>query len=1257
MASTKVIPVIFLAFSNPKYDLRSLDEEQNAIRRIVYRAQQAGICEFVERPNASVEDIFEVFQDPLYRNRIAIFHYGGHAGDFELLMRGGSAHTQGLDAFLASQDSLHLVFLNGCCTKLQAQSLIEKNIPAVIATSQAIEDTVAADFSFQFYSALTVGEDIESSYRTAENFIKTKVGDFEKEPESHRALIRKSSIIKDKSDKIPWQLYESQGIERQAAWSLAKANKNPLFGLPELPAHQFHLPNQPFISLRYFTEKEAPIFFGRGEVIRDLYLKIANTDNNDLLLFYGQSGAGKSSLLDAGLVPRLRLYHEVCYARRNGAIGLSKTLQTALVGEEKALQQDTSTISSAWKAIEQKSGKPLVVVIDQVEEVFTKPNSFLGTEWRDFLDLLSSIFLLRDQAPKGKLILSYRKEFHAEIERNIEERHLPTTRYFLEHLKRENIVEIVSGLTLGRRTREKYHLEVEPMLPEIIADDLLEDQSSAIAPVLQILLTKMWHQASDINDARPHFTIELYQKLKRGGILLDDFFNQQMNLVREWNAEVEQTGLVLDILNFHTTALGTADVRERKELQQRYSHQQKVLEPLLGKLSELYLLSSVTPTLTGLAHDTLAPLIQNEFKNSDRAGQRAFRILENRVIEFEADPTATLDETDLTLVERGANGMRLWNQKEKLLIEASRQQRKKRKRVIAALRWAGVAVVALIAGFGIWAQYLRGIAEDARESLEITMQQKDSTSKELSKEKSKVEFALSKVKEQEQVLKKNITQLTENEEKLKKAIADATASEQRAIQQGNIARKNERIAIEKGKELEQSLSKEKRAQMAANIALNAANTSTQVSQHHLYFFNAKELASQSLNQQSFDTLQALLALTSADLTEEAFNPQRFSLLGNFFTKQYSPETLEALLRAFSRFGNDLLAKGEVRHLAVNPIYRQVAHLTAEGKIEIADVVEQESDYPYLRKKAQFSLGKNEYLKSLIFNRLGTFLWAASETTLFRLNPQADDKKTKKVEKIATLSAVPLELNLIENEKNALAVLLLEDGKIVLYDLNTSQSQFLEVPAPDKPTAIAVAQPSEQETRLFIGTKRGSLYFYDLGKSKQPELLLKEVSKSPISALAFNKIRNWLVAGTTIGEVFTLTRPYSSNAKQLNPQFFTRHHQGIVSKIAFNATGDWLATASLDQSIMLRNLKNVRANELERLVPVVIQQEGHYVFQVGFATENDYLLTGDAFQMNVYSTDVYWLYEKIKNATQNKLLSSRDWAYFIRGEIQRPKNDD
>ena len=62
-------------------------------------------------------------------------------------------------------------------------------------------------------------------------------------------------------------------------------------------------PNNPYVGPRTFTAADRKRFFGREAEAASLLARVVS---ERLLLFYAQSGAGKSSLINARLIPQLR---------------------------------------------------------------------------------------------------------------------------------------------------------------------------------------------------------------------------------------------------------------------------------------------------------------------------------------------------------------------------------------------------------------------------------------------------------------------------------------------------------------------------------------------------------------------------------------------------------------------------------------------------------------------------------------------------------------------------------------------------------------------------------------------------------------------------------------------------------------------------------------------------------------------------------------------------------------------------------------
>jgi len=148
-----------------------------------------------------------------------------------------------------------------------------------------------------------------------------------------------------------------------------------------------------------FTTDESELFFGRDHDIEKLY-NLINLEK--LVLVYSKSGIGKSSLLNAGLIPKLDidgtylkyLVRFYAYNSTNQTSPYSKILEK-IKSKNSINNILTETIpfhNSLWFHIKniqiENVNKTILLVFDQFEELFTYPENHIIEFKRQISDLL-----------------------------------------------------------------------------------------------------------------------------------------------------------------------------------------------------------------------------------------------------------------------------------------------------------------------------------------------------------------------------------------------------------------------------------------------------------------------------------------------------------------------------------------------------------------------------------------------------------------------------------------------------------------------------------------------------------------------------------------------------------------------------------------------------------------------------------------------------------------------------------------------------
>ncbi|MEY4134269.1 MAG: hypothetical protein RL386_619 [Bacteroidota bacterium] len=164
--------VLYFAFSNSQTDpLPNLQAEYTDLQDILSPRAYRQHYFLKMHPFSTIAQVCSTIA--LYRERLFLFHYSGHADRDILLLEEELARAEGLVQLLGNCPQLKLVFLNGCSTDGMVEALLRAGVKAVIATSAKVDDKTAHTFSNTFYAAMERGETLDKAFDLAKATLQT----------------------------------------------------------------------------------------------------------------------------------------------------------------------------------------------------------------------------------------------------------------------------------------------------------------------------------------------------------------------------------------------------------------------------------------------------------------------------------------------------------------------------------------------------------------------------------------------------------------------------------------------------------------------------------------------------------------------------------------------------------------------------------------------------------------------------------------------------------------------------------------------------------------------------------------------------------------------------------------------------------------------------------------------------------------------------------------------------------------------------
>ena len=333
----------------------------------------------------------------------------------------------------------------------------------------------------------------------------------------------------------------------------------------------------PYPGLRPFTEEESIFFKGRDQHIRQI---VRLLEKNKMAFITGASGDGKSSMVYAGVIPYIRA--GFFKARFNGWLIVDfkpqknplKSLSDAFAYEldidpakcESELYNGFSSLVDLYKESGycvtddgrrdiSNSGKSLLIVADQFEEVFTNIDNFEQGRPSDEAYtavnlLLETIRISITENLPIFVIFTMRSDFISQCTffKNLPE-YIAYSQFFVPQLKRTEIRQVIEEPALMAGGK------VSPRLTEVIINNL--NSGFDQLPVLQHALNLLWRIA-DNGDTE----IDLIHLAKIAGISSDSLsidekgeFDRWFNNLPDYQRKYYEKPDLNNVLNAHAGIL------------------------------------------------------------------------------------------------------------------------------------------------------------------------------------------------------------------------------------------------------------------------------------------------------------------------------------------------------------------------------------------------------------------------------------------------------------------------------------------------------------------------------------------------------------------------------------------------------------------------------------------------------------------------------------------------------------------------------